>query len=56
MDARKLILKLMNICCDGKEDIREFAAQFKTGDIIGQTDSEWIEGNEELEMVEDDEL
>jgi hypothetical protein len=45
MDARKLILKLLNICCEGKEDIREFAAQFKTGDSLGQTDCEWIEAN-----------
>ena len=45
MDARKLILKLLNMCCDGKEDIKEFVASFKTGDSLGQTDFEWIEEN-----------
>ena len=45
MDARELILKLLNICCEGKEDILNFVSHFKTDESLKQIDTEWVKDN-----------
>ena len=43
--AREMIIKLLDICCDGRTDVFDFKVNFEPGDVLPQIDSDWVKDN-----------